>query len=60
MNELFTRCEFYDCQHEESSKGCYFNSLDEGEEKDLIISRLDSYKKLLEELSVIPDWKKTT
>jgi ribosome biogenesis GTPase / thiamine phosphate phosphatase len=57
--DLFPKCEFFDCTHDSTSKGCYFNSLEEGREKDLIFSRLEAYKKLLDEISAIPDWKKT-
>ena len=56
--DLFPKCEFFDCLHEENSKGCYFNSLEDGREKDLVLSRLDSYKRLLSEVSEVPDWKK--
>tara|TARA_B100000925_G_scaffold87749_1_gene63233 strand:+ start:25923 stop:26882 length:960 start_codon:yes stop_codon:yes gene_type:complete len=58
--DLFPKCEFFDCTHEADSKGCYFSDLEEGREKKLILSRLEAYKKLLDEVSATPDWKKAS
>jgi ribosome biogenesis GTPase len=60
VNEWSTKCKFSSsCTHDENSKGCYFQSLDKGKREDqLILSRLDSYKRVLEEVSNIPDWLK--
>lgn len=56
---LITKCKFKDCSHEPSSKGCYFNTLEENSlENLLILSRLDSYKKIRDEIEAIPNWQK--
>jgi ribosome biogenesis GTPase / thiamine phosphate phosphatase len=60
INEWSTRCKFSSsCAHDENSKGCFFQGLNRDEREDqLILSRLDSYKRVLEEVSNIPDWLK--
>lgn len=60
VNEWAAKCKFSSsCSHEENSKGCYFQSLNkEDRESQLMLSRLDSYKRVLEEVSNIPDWLK--
>lgn len=60
INEFSTKCRFAsNCTHEENSKGCFFQRLDETKREDqLILSRLDSFKRMLEEVSNIPDWLK--
>ena len=60
VNEWTTKCQFSsNCTHEANSKGCFFQTLDENKREDqLILSRLDSYKRILEEVSNIPDWQK--
>lgn len=60
VNEWSTKCKFSSsCTHEENSKGCFFQSLDPQErENQLILSRLESYKRILLEVSNIPDWLK--
>ena len=59
VQEFATKCKFSSCNHEENNKGCYFQTLDqELHESQLILSRLDSYKRVLEEVSDIPDWQK--
>ncbi len=60
IQEMATKCQFSsNCNHEPNSKGCFFQKLDQKKREDLLIlSRLDSYKKVLEEVSTIPDWLK--
>jgi ribosome biogenesis GTPase len=59
VQEFATKCKFVSCNHEENNKGCFFQKLDlELKESQLILSRLDSYKRVLEEVSDIPDWQK--
>lgn len=60
VNEWTTKCQFSsNCNHEPNSKGCFFQKLENGKREDqLILSRLDSYKRVLEEVSNIPDWQK--
>lgn len=60
INEWSTKCKFpSSCTHDENSKGCFFQGLDKNKREDqLILSRLDSYKRILEEVSNIPDWLK--
>lgn len=60
INEFATKCRFASsCTHEESAKGCFFQGLDKTKREDqLILSRLESFKRMLEEVSNIPDWLK--
>lgn len=60
INEWSTKCQFAsNCTHEENSKGCFFQKLDENKREDqLILSRLDSFKRILDEVQNIPDWQK--
>lgn len=60
INEWSTKCKFSSsCSHEPNSKGCFYQALDEKKREDqMILSRLDSYKRILEEVSNIPDWQK--
>lgn len=60
INEWAAKCKFMSsCNHEENSKGCFFQGLDKTKREDqLILSRLESYKRVLEEVSNIPDWLK--
>jgi ribosome biogenesis GTPase len=58
--EFSVKCQFSsNCTHSENSKGCFFQSLDpEKQDTKFIISRLESYKRVLEEVEMIPDWQK--
>jgi ribosome biogenesis GTPase len=60
INEWSSKCQFSsNCKHEENSKGCFYQKLDESKREDLLIlTRLDSYKRILSEVEVIPDWQK--
>lgn len=60
INEWSTKCKFSsNCKHDENSKGCFYQQLDQNKKEDqMILSRLDSYKRILEEVSDIPDWQK--
>ncbi len=59
IQEFATKCKFVSCNHEQNNKGCYFQKLDQDDrESQLILSRLDSYKRVLEEVIEIPDWQK--
>ena len=60
INEWSTKCKFAsNCAHDENSKGCFFRTLDDKKREDqLILSRLDSYKRILDEVSTISDWQK--
>ncbi len=60
VNEWSSKCQFSsNCTHEPNSKGCFFQKLDPAlRETQLILSRLDSYKRVLEEVSELPDWSK--
>ena len=50
------KCKFRDCEHSPKSQGCgfYLN----GKISKLLNSRLESYRKLIEELSHTPEWGK--
>lgn len=53
------KCQFADCRHQENSKGCGFRSLDQNiEEQAIVLSRLESFQRLFEELSQMPSWMK--
>jgi ribosome biogenesis GTPase / thiamine phosphate phosphatase len=59
IGEFATKCQFVSCHHDENSKGCFFQNLDPGlRESQLILSRLESYLRIKEEVSEIPDWQK--
>lgn len=60
IGEFATKCQFSsNCTHEANSKGCFFQKLDPNKKEDeLILSRLDSFKRILSEVSDIPDWQK--
>ncbi|MFA7613501.1 MAG: ribosome small subunit-dependent GTPase A, partial [Candidatus Caldatribacteriota bacterium] len=60
INEFSTKCRFAsNCNHDESAKGCFFQTLDKTKREDqLILSRLESFKRMLDEVSNIPDWLK--
>lgn len=59
VEQVATGCSFTNCGHEEKNKGCafYSDNLSPVDQK-LLLTRLDSYKQLLEEISQIPDWQK--
>ncbi len=54
---LTQNCQFHNCKHDEQSKGCGFfaNGVNHSP---AILSRLESYKKINEELSKTPEWEK--
>ena len=59
LEPYFIQCKFQDCRHEENSKGCAFHQLDE--EKPLeraLLERLDSFKKMRDEVESVPEWQK--
>lgn len=59
IQEFATKCKFTSCSHEENNKGCFFQGLDKSKREDqLILSRLDSFKRVQEEVANIPDWSK--
>jgi ribosome biogenesis GTPase / thiamine phosphate phosphatase len=60
IHQFSTKCQFSsNCTHDENSKGCFYRTLDQNKrENQLILSRLDSYKRVLSEVAVIPDWQK--
>jgi ribosome biogenesis GTPase / thiamine phosphate phosphatase len=59
LSEIAVKCKFPNCAHEENSKNCEFRKLDPSKyENQLILSRLDSYLKIKEEISQKPNWQK--
>lgn len=57
--EIVPHCQFPNCKHEKDSKGCGFYQLDENQKStQMILSRLDSYKRIYEEISELPQWIK--
>jgi ribosome biogenesis GTPase len=57
LEQIFVKCSFTNCNHEKNSKGCAFHS-GENSITPEVLSRLDSYQKILEEISGKPDWEK--
>jgi ribosome biogenesis GTPase len=54
-----SKCKFNDCRHGEGSKGCAFQSLDKNNYNDrLVLSRLQSYLRIHEEITKTPFWDK--
>ncbi len=62
INQWSAKCKFSSsCDHDENSRGCFFQGLDINKREDkMILSRLESYKRVLEEVSNVPDWQKKT
>lgn len=59
VEETATGCAFTNCSHEEGNKGCaFFSDKADPYDQELMLSRLDAYKQLHEEISQIPDWQK--
>lgn len=60
IEEKAVLCKFSNCDHSPESGGCYFYSKLEQNtrETDLIMSRLDSYLRMKEEISQIPSYQK--
>lgn len=59
IEELATKCKFNQCQHIPSIKGCYFQTLDPNNyENQIILSRLESFLKIKEEVSDREEWEK--
>lgn len=56
--ELFLTCQFRNCDHGPGVKGCFYDKLKDEDQIKIIDSRLESYYKLRDEVSEIPDWKK--
>ena len=62
LENIAVNCSFRNCQHNENSKNCAFynpSNFDSLHDYELIHSRLSSYRHLLDEISQIPDWKKS-
>jgi ribosome biogenesis GTPase len=54
-----TRCKFSNCTHKTGVKGCWFQGLNEQDQGNaLVLSRLDSFQRILSEVRGIPDWEK--
>ena len=52
-------CQFNNCQHESTIKGCaFYGEGTDTKTADIIESRLSSYKKIMEEISETPAWQK--
>lgn len=61
LAQLATECRFSNCQHEENSKDCGFAQFfaDDSRSAQLILSRLESFKRIHAEVSVLPDWQRS-
>ncbi len=60
VEEIAVKCKFNNCEHHEKAKGCAFYSDEMKNSKlyDQVLSRLESYLKIYQEVSAIPSWKK--
>jgi len=60
LEVVATRCKFRNCEHSPDSKGCAFVSMWNSEDYNdqLILSRLESYLRLVEEISRTPTYLK--
>ena len=59
LEEATVNCKFSNCVHQEDSKGCYFYTLDQtARETKLLMSRLDSFCRMKEEISETPNYLK--
>ena len=59
LHQFEGRCQFRNCSHRTGAKGCFFSKLDpHSEEGAPLLSRLESFLKIHEEISRIPHWKK--
>jgi ribosome biogenesis GTPase len=57
--DIAVTCKFNDCKHGEKSKGCAFKDLDPDDSDTVVIlSRLESYLKIYEEVSEKAHWEK--
>lgn len=63
VEEVAVHCKFSDCFHSERSKGCRFYDeafwSDNQRQHEALLTRLDSYQRLYEELAETPQWKKS-
>lgn len=59
IEEGAVKCKFSNCEHQEDSKGCYFYNLDQSTRPtQLLMSRLDSFCRMKEEVSETPSYLK--
>lgn len=60
LEQIAVQCKFNNCGHEANSKGCAFLKFrdEESLHSKIIISRLESFLRVSQEVSEIPDWKK--
>ena len=59
---IAVNCKFTNCTHKENAKGCRFwlDHNPETREGQLVHSRLDSFKRMYEEICEIPDWERNS
>ena len=59
LEEISIHCKFNNCSHEEHVKGCAFFHNDwEEAKKERVLSRLESFQRIKEEISQTPFWAK--
>ncbi len=60
LYEISVKCKFKNCKHQSNSKGCAFLDHFENEsiESLYIVSRLEAYQQMMDEVSVKNDWEK--
>lgn len=60
LHPIMAKCHFNDCQHQQNTKGCAFHQIQTShpQQAKYLLSRLESYQKLIKESQSIPDWKR--
>lgn len=57
--DIACKCKFSNCAHSSNTKGCAFWELDQdNRDTQLIMSRLDSFRRIYSEISQTPQWAK--
>ena len=57
--KLGAQCRFSNCNHDSNARGCFFSTLPADDYRTkLLLSRLESFKKIKKEVGVTPFWEK--
>jgi len=58
LEEVAVHCKFNNCSHDEHIKGCAFYSGNVDYDQEALLSRLDAFKRIYDEVSATPEWQK--
>tara|TARA_R110002072_G_scaffold534_6_gene3880 strand:+ start:60105 stop:61058 length:954 start_codon:yes stop_codon:yes gene_type:complete len=59
IEEMGVQCKFKDCSHAENVKGCvFYNGSLSSEDQQIYLSRIESFRRIHEEISQTPEWNK--